>query len=211
MITFFEWVFWGSIVMLLYVYIGYSLCLKYFILYFKSKDVQKDETYKPMVTILIAAHNEEDQIEGTIRNKLSLEYPEDKLQLIVISDYSDDKTDDIVRKIMSDDQRIELICLRDVTPSELPDNVNFSTWRRGKTAALNEGMKHADGDIIVFSDANSRYSSNAIGKLVCNLADRSVGYVTGKMEFDTNGDVVKDIDIYIIENEKSKLIKKFQI
>ena len=83
-----------SLLGLAYIYLGYPLCIM-LISRLKSQTVRKAE-YRPSVTILIAAYNEAESIEATIRNKLALEYPAEKLEIIVISDGSTDGTEEIV-------------------------------------------------------------------------------------------------------------------
>jgi cellulose synthase/poly-beta-1,6-N-acetylglucosamine synthase-like glycosyltransferase len=139
------------------------------------KKVKKSD-YEPMVSILIAAYNEEGSIEATIRNKLSLEYPEDKIEVIVISDGSDDNTDEIVKRF----EKHRVILIRQEP-------------RAGKTAALNQAMPVVKGDIVVFSDANSIYAPEALRYIVKNFSDASVGYVTGKMVYtNPEGNLVGD-------------------
>jgi cellulose synthase/poly-beta-1,6-N-acetylglucosamine synthase-like glycosyltransferase len=134
------------------------------------------KSFKPSVTILIAAYNEEASIEATIRNKLALDYPQDKLEIIVISDCSSDGTDDIVKGLAPAGVRL----LR-------------QEQRAGKTAALNRAVGEARGEIIVFSDANSTYEPQALQHLVDNFTDPQVGYVTGKMLYtDPDGSVIGD-------------------
>ena len=141
----------------------------------KNKKVEKKD-YEPNVTILIAAYNEADNIEATIKNKLALDYPKDKLEIIVISDGSTDGTDEIVKKYHL--QGVKLL-------RQEP--------RAGKTSALNMAVPDAAGKILVFSDANSIYAPDSLKKLMQNFYDKEVGYVTGKMiytnpEGSTTGD-----------------------
>ena len=157
-----SFVFFVSLIGLVYIYIGYPFLI--FILgKIFSKPVFKDEIHVP-VTILIAAYNEERDIEATVRNKLEQDYPPDLLEIIVISDGSTDRTDKIVNSI--EDPRVRLL-------RQEP--------RAGKTAALNMAAPHAKGKILVFSDANSHYALDALKRLVANFSDPEVGYVTGKM------------------------------
>ncbi|MBU0993956.1 MAG: glycosyltransferase family 2 protein [Proteobacteria bacterium] len=160
--------FFLSLMAILYVYAGYPV-ITLLLSVFKKRTVIKSEI-EPFVTILIAAFNEEDCIENTLQNKLSLDYPEDKFEIIVISDESTDKTDDIVKKYQS--QHVTLL-------RQIP--------RAGKTSALNMAVPHAKGDILVFSDANSLYDTGVLKKLMRNFQDPGVGYVTGKMIY-TNPD-----------------------
>jgi len=122
--------------------------------------------YEPSVTILIAAYNEARHIQATIENKLALDYPKVKLEIIVISDGSEDGTDEIVKGFAS--RGVRLI-------RQEP--------RNGKTSALNLAVPHARGEILVFSDANSLYAPEALRRLMRNFADSQVGYVTGKMVY----------------------------
>lgn len=122
--------------------------------------------FRPSVTVLIPAHNEASVIAETVANKLDLEYPREKLQILVVSDGSTDGTDKIVRSFA--DRGVELI-------RQEP--------RRGKAAALNEAARQARGEILVFSDANSLYAPDTVGLLVESFTDPNVGYVTGRLRY----------------------------
>ena len=148
--------------MILYIYLGYP-ALVFMLGAIRNKRIKKGD-YQPHVTILIAAYNEEKSIEATIKNKLNLDYPKDKLEMIVISDSSSDGTDEIVNQYES--RGVKLL---------------RQTPRAGKTSALNMAVPHAKGEILVFSDANSIYAPDALKKLMQNFYDQEVGYVTGKM------------------------------
>lgn len=161
-------IFFGSLLMLFYIYLGYP-ALVFLLSKFRPKQVSKG-LYQPNVSILISAYNEEVHIEETIKNKLNLNYPKEKMEIIVISDGSIDRTDDIVKKYVSEGVRLF---------RQEP--------RSGKTSALNLGVREAKGEILIFSDANSIYDPQAIQRLVQNFNDPGVGYVTGKMIY-TNPD-----------------------
>ena len=134
--------------------------------------------FQPTVTVVIAAYNEADVIEHTVLNKLAQRYPEDKLDVIVVSDGSDDETDQIVGRLAVPGSRVRLI-------RQEP--------RQGKTAALNQAVATATSDVIVFSDANSRYATDAIASLMRSFADDRVGYVTGHMTYtDATGATAQD-------------------
>lgn len=148
--------------MLFYVYIGYPFLALIFGR-IANRKVRKSH-YEPTVTILISAYNEEKWIEATIKNKLDLDYPRNKFEIIVVSDGSTDNTDFIVKKYQMEGVRL----LRQEP-------------RQGKTAALNMAVNESHGEILVFSDANSIYKSDALKKIVQNFSDSKVGYVTGKM------------------------------
>lgn len=162
-------VFW-----IIYVYIGYPL-LVYVLGTILNRNPVKGP-FEPKVTILIPAFNEKEHIAETIENKLQLEYPKNKVEIIVISDESNDGTDEIVRKYIS--HGVKLI-------RQVP--------RQGKTSGLNLAMNEASGDIIVFSDANSMYDKKALKYLSENFFDPKVGYVTGKMVYaNTEGKIIGD-------------------
>lgn len=161
-------VFWGSLLTLFYAYVGYPLCACC-LARIRKQTVNKERS-QPRVTILIAAYNEEECIAATLENKLDLDYPSDRLEIIVVSDESQDRTDAIVQSFA--DRGVTLL---------------RQSPRAGKTSALNLAIPFAQGELIVFSDANSIYARDALQHLVDNFADKNVGYVTGRMIY-TNPD-----------------------
>jgi len=169
--------FWACLLVVCYVYVGYPLLAM--LLARKSRDVSSKSGYTPTVSILIAAYNEGDEIEATLRNKLAQIYPIEKIQILVVSDESTDDTDNIVRKVAQN--------------SSVPIYLSRQVPRAGKTAGLNMLVPQADGEIIIFSDANSLWDENALAYLVENFADPSVGYVTGKMIYtNVDGTIIGD-------------------
>ncbi len=144
-----------------YVYVGYPLLLIILSKIIKPKVVvRKDIT--PSVSFIVSCYNEADVVVEKINNCLNLDYPKNLIEFIFISDGSTDCTDDLVRECT--DERIKLI---------------RQEGRLGKTCGLNMGVSKAKGEIIVFSDANAMYDSQAIHKLVRNFNDEKVGYVVG--------------------------------
>ena len=144
----FEIIFLIFLILITYVYFGYPL-VTFFVGSFKNKKIKKDEANKPVVSLIIAAYNEELKIEEKLRNSLNLEYPKDKLEIIVFSDGSTDNTNEIVNNYSK--HGIKLIELQS---------------RKGKTAGQNIAVEQAKGEIIVFSDANAIYRKNAINNCV---------------------------------------------
>ncbi|MBL8025008.1 MAG: glycosyltransferase family 2 protein, partial [Fibrobacteres bacterium] len=120
-----------------------------------------DDAYLTTVTLIIPAHNEEYCIENKIRNALELDYPADKLEIIVASDCSNDNTVKIAGSI---DSRIKVMDYRE---------------RGGKMRAVNRTVKIATGEIVVFTDANASYASYTIRQLIKHFADPKVGCVGG--------------------------------
>jgi glycosyltransferase involved in cell wall biosynthesis len=133
----------------------------------------------PPVTIVISVYNEEKGIGEKIKNTLSLEYPKELLEILVISDGSTDKTNEIV----SDFKDPRLI-------------LRFFSERSGKTACLNRVVPDARGDIILFTDANSIFPSDVLFKLVRNFYDRDVGSVTGWTKYIEEGKKKDTTGIY---------------
>ncbi len=167
-------IFYFSLIMLGYVYVGYPALV--FLLGKITKRNIKKKAIEPFVTILIPAYNEEKHIAATIRNKLELDYSAEKIEIIVVSDGSTDKTEEIVEQFA--DRGVQLL-------RQGP--------RAGKTSALNLAVPLARGEIIVFSDANSIYESGALKAILANFADEEVGYVTGKMVYvNPDGTMVGD-------------------
>lgn len=152
-----------GLALLVYVYAGYPL-LAWAISALRPRPVQARDDHRPRVSVLIAAFNEAASIAQTVRNKLDQDYPPDRLEVLVVSDASDDGTDAIVEAL--GDPRVRLV-------RQEP--------RAGKTSGLNLIAPLSTGEVLVFSDANSLYAPDTIAELVKPLADPEVGYVTGRM------------------------------
>lgn len=151
--------FWSSIVFVVYTYIGYPLIIA-ILARFRS---EKTGLVEPgiFVTLLITAYNEESVISKKIENTLQLAYDPNKLQIIIAADGSSDQTPELVKQF---GDRVEL---------------TYIPQRQGKMAAINRAMQYVRGDIVVFSDANNMYEPDAIQKLVAPFVDKSVGATTG--------------------------------
>jgi cellulose synthase/poly-beta-1,6-N-acetylglucosamine synthase-like glycosyltransferase len=159
--------FWACFALVAYVYVGYPVVAALMAAVIR-RDVRK-APIEPTVTIVIAAFNEEREIERTLENKLAQDYPADRLDIIVVSDGSADRTDEIVQAVAARNPgRIRLL-------RQEP--------RQGKTQGLNLALREARSEIVVFADANSIYGEHSVRNLVRNFADPSVGYVTGNMVY----------------------------
>ncbi|WP_250829962.1 glycosyltransferase family 2 protein [Marinobacter sediminum] len=173
-----QFVFWFSMFVLFYIYFGYPFVVKV-VASVRPAPFQKSADYVPRVSILVAAYNEANDIEATLRNKLALDYPSDKLEILVISDESDDGTDEIIERVASS--------------ARFPIRLFRQIPRQGKTAGLNTLVPETTGEILLFSDANSQWDTQAVSKLCSNFADPKVGYVTGKMVYvNDDGTLVGD-------------------
>ncbi|WP_339750344.1 glycosyltransferase family 2 protein [uncultured Marinobacter sp.] len=163
-----QFVFWFSLLLLFYIYFGYPLAARA-LAAINPRPVNKSEDFLPKVSILITAYNEAKDIEATLRNKLALDYPVHSLEILVISDESEDGTDEIVENVAKE-APVSIRLFRQVP-------------RQGKTWGLNTLYQQANGEILLFSDANSQWDTQALRKLVRNFNDPAVGYVTGKMVY----------------------------
>src|SRR5262249_37406172 len=117
----------------------------------------------PRVSLIIAAYNEEKDIARKLKNALALDYPAEKLEVIVASDCSTDRTEEIARGFRG---RVA---------------VHRSPHRLGKTAAQNRAAAISSGEILIFSDATTEYDRASVRKLVRSFADPSVGCVAGRL------------------------------
>ncbi len=157
-------IFWSALITIIYIYIGYPAMLL-ILSFLRNKPVKKADI-EPNVSVVIPAYNEELVIEEKIRNTLSLDYPREKLEIIIASDGSTDATADIVKKYVEHGIRL----------FDYPA-------RRGKPGVLNEIVPQARGEIIIFTDASGMLENSAVRKLVRNFGDPLVGCVCGDYKF----------------------------
>lgn len=161
-----EILFWLSIGLIFYAHLGYPLCL---LILDRLRGTADDRTDRrlsstlPRVSLIIAAYDEEEVIEEKVANAFTLDYPRESLELIVASDGSKDRTVELARSAGAD-----LVL-------DLP--------RGGKVAALNQAVAASSGEILAFSDANSRWRPDALRRLLKGFADPKIGYVCGQVRF----------------------------
>lgn len=154
--------FWCSVVALAYTYVGYPMLL-WLVAGFHSRPVVRAQ-WTPHVSVIIAAYNEERDLAAKLENTLSLDYPKDRLEVIVASDCSTDRTDEIAGSFAS----------RGVL-------VHRQSQRLGKTAGQNAAVERASGEIILFSDATTQYNANVLRAMIPSFADPTVGCVAGRL------------------------------
>jgi poly-beta-1,6-N-acetyl-D-glucosamine synthase len=157
-----ELVFWVSAAVPFYAYLGYPITLLLMGAMFK-RPVRK-ESYQPSVTLLIPAYNEARHIAAKIRDCLQLEYPLEKLEILVACDGSRDRTPAIAQSF-ADGVRVRVL--------NFPKN-------RGKISTLNDGVRDARGEIVVFSDATALLYPDSLRWLMMSFADPQVGAVSGR-------------------------------
>jgi cellulose synthase/poly-beta-1,6-N-acetylglucosamine synthase-like glycosyltransferase len=153
--------FWGSLGALAWTQLGYPLAAAA-LARIRTRPVRKRD-YEPTVTLVVAAHNEEGVIERRLENLLALDYPRDNLEIVVASDASSDRTDELVEAIAARDSRVRLLRCQ----------------RGGKVAAQNGAVRATQGEILAFTDANAQWKPDALRQLVRNFADEDVAYVCG--------------------------------
>ena len=162
----FEILFWISLFIVFYTYIGYGIVLYILV---KIKETFRKPVHYPMpadeelpeVTLFIAAYNEEDVVDEKMQNCLALDYPADKLQIFWVTDGSNDHTNE------------RLSHWPRVTVLHQPE-------RQGKTAALNRGMKFVKTPLVVFTDANTHLNREALREIVHAFVNPKVGCVAGE-------------------------------
>lgn len=156
-------IFWASLGTIFYAYCGY-IALTLLLAKLFGKEIKKSEIY-PRVSIIVPCYNEQLVIRQKLENLASLDYPKEKLQIIIASE-SNDNTNNIVSEFK--DKGIELYEYQS---------------RRGKTTLLYDTVPKSNGEIIVFSDANTIYKKDAIKKLTRNFYEKNIGVVSGLLVF----------------------------
>jgi cellulose synthase/poly-beta-1,6-N-acetylglucosamine synthase-like glycosyltransferase len=172
-----EIIFWLSLGLSVYIQIGYLFLLlilsfiknkikinSFYLLYKNANE------YLPKVSIIIAAYNEEKIITKKLENTLKIEYPKEKLEIIVFSDASTDRTDEIVNQYAP--QGIRLIRVE---------------GRKGKTYCQDVAVQQATGDILIFTDADAMLEPDAVRQLVRHFVDPSVGCVAAQVRYVDEG------------------------
>ncbi|HSD24721.1 MAG TPA: glycosyltransferase [Solirubrobacterales bacterium] len=170
-----EIVFWVAVGLILYAHLGYPLLLRLLVALFGERDdararasatreMAKPGDLLPRVSLIIPAHDEEQVIERKVANARALDYPAERLEVIVASDGSSDRT-------------VELA-------DSAGANRVLDLPRGGKVSSLNAAVRTATGEVLAFSDANSRWRPDALRRLTARFADERVGYACGQVRFE---------------------------
>lgn len=154
--------FWLAALALAYAYVGYPV-LVWLVARLRPRAVRRAE-FEPEVSVVITAYNEERDLAAKLDNTLALDYPREKLEVIVASDCSSDHTDEITRSYAARGVRL-----------------HRQAERLGKTAAQNAAVELARGEVILFSDATTLYRPDVLRAMLPNFADPTVGCVAGKL------------------------------
>jgi cellulose synthase/poly-beta-1,6-N-acetylglucosamine synthase-like glycosyltransferase len=159
--------FWSSLALILWTHIGYPLAIGLLSSVLRRTVRKADIT--PSVAVIVAAHDEESVLARRLDNLLALDYPPDLLEIVVASDASEDRTDEIAEAYAGRDPRVRLL----------------RRPREGKVAAQDAAVASVHADVVAFSDANALWASDALHLLVRNLADPQVGYVCGRLDLES--------------------------
>jgi cellulose synthase/poly-beta-1,6-N-acetylglucosamine synthase-like glycosyltransferase len=168
-------VFWVSLGVVLYVYIGYPAVLAVWARMARRPHVRSD-AHRPPVSVVIAARNEAERLPARIENLLASDYPADRLEIVIVSDGSVDGTTRAVAPYLLHPDAARRGSTPAVRLIERP--------AEGKAAALNHGVAAARHELIVFADARQRFSPETIRRLAANFADPAVGAASGELVLD---------------------------
>ncbi len=161
--------FWTSVLLLTYAFVGYpaAVCL---LARLRPRPVSR-RRWEPTVTLVIVAHDEAARIDARLANLASIDYPHDRLQILVASDGS---TDDTVERARAWQRAgVQVLAFEE---------------RRGKPAVLDDALPLARGEIVVLADARQQWAPDAVRALVASFADPTVGVVSGELLFARDGD-----------------------
>jgi len=159
-------IFWIFLFIIFYAYIGYGILLFFLVRIkrmFKGKKGIHDPSYEPEVTLFVAAYNEKDYADEKVQNSFSLEYPQEKVKQVWVTDGSDDGTPEILKKYA--DKGVE---------------VYHEDARGGKIGAMNRGLQFVKTPIVIFSDGNTTLGKESIRRIVNLFSDPKVGCVSGE-------------------------------
>lgn len=175
-----RWVFWGSGLLIAYVYAGYAAWL-WLRVRIRPWPVLRGEQ-APFASVVMVVRNEERWIESKMENLLKLDYPQSLYQIVVVSDGSTDRTEAILRQY-ADNPQVQLLM------NQLP---------RGKAAGLNDAISQAAGEIVILTDVRQKIETGAIRLLMENFADAEVGCVSGALMLGdpASGEAVKGMGLY---------------
>lgn len=150
--------------------VGYPLVLLLLDRFAGKQMIKKDLSLRPMVSLIVAAYNEEKSIGDKLANLCKLDYPPELLEIIIVSDRSNDGTHSIVEDFITSNRShdIRLIVMEE---------------RGGKTLAQNEGVRQSRGELLVFSDANAMLDSRAVMELASFFTEKDVIYVAGRLVY----------------------------
>ena len=156
--------FWGSLAALAWTHALYPAAVALGAR-LRTRRVARDDGYLPSVAVIVTAYNEEDAIERRLENLRALDYPPELLEIVVTSDASTDRTEEL---------------------AEAAGARVIRNARGGKVAAQDAAVRATEAEVVAFSDANSSWAPDAVRKLVRNFADPRVAYVCGRLRLEAS-------------------------
>ena len=174
------WIFWLAAALVLYTYIGYAAWLRFRLLWRCHPVLRGAVT--PTISVAMVVRNEQEILASKLENLLSLDYPQDRIQIIVVSDGSSDGTEPILQ-LYARDARVHAIM------NQMP---------KGKADGLNDALAIAQGEIVLFTDARQKIDRSAVRLLAENFADPDVGCASGELMLGNpeNGESGRGLGLY---------------
>jgi cellulose synthase/poly-beta-1,6-N-acetylglucosamine synthase-like glycosyltransferase len=154
--------FWGSLAALAWTHALYPATVA-LAARVRTRQIARDDAYLPSVAVIVTAYNEEDAIERRLENLRALDYPPELLEIVVTSDASTDRTEEL---------------------AEAEGALVVRNARGGKVAAQDAAVRATEAEVVAFSDANATWAPDALRKLVRNFADPRVAYVCGRLRLE---------------------------
>jgi poly-beta-1,6-N-acetyl-D-glucosamine synthase len=176
-----KWVFWASAMVIAYAYVGYPLWL-WLRSWWSPRPVMRG-TATPHVSAVMVVRNEEAAVAAKLRNLLALDYPPERLEVVVVSDGSSDGTGALLTVFAANDPRVRTL---------------LKTESRGKAAGLNDAIGMAHGEVLLFTDVRQPIEPQALRLLIENFADPEVGAASGELMLGdpASGETGKGMGLY---------------
>ena len=189
-------IFWFSLFFIIYTYVGYPCLLLVWSKLFQKKVRKSYLSPEPMVSVIVAARNEENHIGARMQNLLRQEFPSKKMEVVIVSDGSQDATSEIVLGMCNNPVEVQHNGVN--TISSHPLKLIKCEESKGKPHAINLAVQHAKGEFFVFTDARQRFEPNAIKELIANFNDPQVGCVSGELVFygDSDTTIKAEMEFY---------------
>ena len=173
--------------LIIWQFVGYPTLMA--VIALRNNVKPKDYSYQPFVSILVPTYNEENVIGNRIENLNHLDYVDDNYEIIVLDSGSNDHTRDIVRKKIKENKgkpELKLVIEKE---------------RRGKASAINYGKEHANGDIILVTDANSIFENNVLKEMMPHFNDPKIGAVGGKYTLPNSDTLITSSNQFYLDIE----------
>jgi glycosyltransferase involved in cell wall biosynthesis len=148
--------------------VGYPVSLKFIGKLLKNRRINKNYTHQPTVTVMVVAHNEEKVILEKLNNIIELDYPQEKIEFLIASDNSTDKTNEIVKQFIKEHQNLNI-------------RLYEAKARKGKTNAQNEAQKTVTTEYLIMTDANSIMDKDSVKELMAAFTSEDIAYVSGRL------------------------------